>query len=519
MNYKWNPQEKLKMKLPNPYVQGQFKTFMFSVCATETKFAYCALFYKEYLDIQEQAELESDNVPYLYHIFKHCCLKDQSLVNWYNITETRPHDVRMIDTYLADVDTFIKYHESRRDNEDLLLHAQLSYMSKLHKPMKASPSEFRNQHLHLNNLILAIPEANVDDQFSNWRKEVRKIGKKTRSEELDELAHFFDVHHDLDPPASSDSRGSGPTKLKLQSRSGDGSQKSFRIKLTDICPLHGNHCWNDCFDNRNGPNFYPPSNNPNNIRHNNHYQDEAPPPDPADEPESESESEPESAYDSDSDNPYDDDFNTEHHPSDPKELKLVPMTSMEGKKNNKTFRLSKVLADWGGTHSSIALTSIPKDCEIHCKEKPFSAVTSAGTKDHFKFVKFDKVCTLREFCHSQWLEYIKFIVFDDNGHSAYDAILNRDVLDRAGIDFKFSLKEIVWDENSIPFHPHLHPVLPSVPGDLPTVNEAMADCDMPSSQIRYQNHRKCCQSAWTSSVTTAKHRTARFPYICGKANR
>jgi hypothetical protein len=52
------------------------------------------------------------------------------------------------------------------------------------------------------------------------------------------------------------------------------------------------------------------------------------------------------------------------------------------------------------------------------------------------------------------LEDIERIVFDDNGHSAtYDAILGRDVLDRAGIDVKFSLKEIlVWDENSIPFH-------------------------------------------------------------------
>jgi hypothetical protein len=114
-------------------------------------------------------------------------------------------------------------------------------MSKLHKPMKASPSEFHNQLLHLNNLILTIPEATVEDQFSplkklkylfvevmpaNWRKEFRKIGKKTRNKELDRLAHFFDIHHDFDPPASSDGRGSGP-KLKSQSHGGDGSQRSF----------------------------------------------------------------------------------------------------------------------------------------------------------------------------------------------------------------------------------------------------------------------------------------------------
>jgi hypothetical protein len=111
------------MKLPNPYVQGQFETFMFPVCAAETKFADCALFYKEYLDIQEQAELEPDNIPYLYHMFKHC-LKDQSLIHWNNIIdEVCAHDARMIDTYSADIDTFIKYHESC-DNEDLL-HVQI----------------------------------------------------------------------------------------------------------------------------------------------------------------------------------------------------------------------------------------------------------------------------------------------------------------------------------------------------------------------------------------------------------
>lgn len=82
--------------------------------------------------------------------------------------------------------------------------------------------------------------------------------------------------------------------------------------------------------------------------------------------------------------------------------------------------------------------------------------------DHFKF---DKV-TLPKFCHSHWLEDIEFSAsFNDNGHSAYDAILaGRNFLVRAGIDVKLSSKEIVWDENTILFHPWLHPVLlPSIP--------------------------------------------------------
>jgi hypothetical protein len=144
LNYKWTPQEQIKIKLPNPYVSGQFETFNFPVCSTETKFADRALFYKELLDLQEQAELDDDNVPYLYHMFKRC-LKDQALVDWIDITEDRSRDERTIETYSADVDTFIKYHESR-DNEDLI-QAQVSYMSKLHKPIKTTPSEFRNQLL------------------------------------------------------------------------------------------------------------------------------------------------------------------------------------------------------------------------------------------------------------------------------------------------------------------------------------------------------------------------------------
>jgi hypothetical protein len=202
LNFKWTPSERIKIKLPNPYVEGQFETFNFPVCANETKFSDRALFYKELLDLQEQAELGNENVPYLYHMFKRC-LKDQALVDWNDIMEGRPREERTLETYSSDIDSFIKYHESR-DNEDLI-QAQISYMSKLHKPIKATPSEFRNQLLRLNNLILAIPDAINDDQFSSlklkylfveampatWRREFRKMGKKVCSEEFDELAHFL----------------------------------------------------------------------------------------------------------------------------------------------------------------------------------------------------------------------------------------------------------------------------------------------------------------------------------------
>jgi Reverse transcriptase (RNA-dependent DNA polymerase). len=498
LNYKWTPSERIKLKLPNPYVEGQFETFNFPVCATETKFADRALFYKEFLDLQEQAELGDDNVLYLYHMFKRC-LKDQALVDWIDITENRPRDQRTVATYAEDIDSFIKYHESR-DNEDLI-QAQVSYMSKVHKPIKATPSEFRNQLLRLNNLILAIPDAIVDDQFSNlkikylfvesmpanWRREFRKLGKKVRSEELDELAHFFDMQHEHDPPTQHGNSSDHKVSKSNQSHGGSGGNKQsngVKIRPNDPCPLHGGtHTWNMCFDNKNGPHFRPPSSNRSNVHHDNHYQDEIddnPDENPDDDPNSESESEAEEYED---DNPYDDDYNVESDSHSDKEPELVPMTFAETKQQNQTFHLSKVLADSGGTRSSIARSSIPNGCKICRKEKPFSAITSAGAMDHFEFVHFDKLF-LPEFSRSRWIEDVEFVVFDDNGHSAYNAILGRDILEKAGIDVKFSSKEVTWDEHTIPFHPRLQPICPSKPDDPLSVLNVFEDSFASSESLK-----------------------------------
>jgi hypothetical protein len=44
-NFKLTHKERAKIKLPNPYVNGQFETFLFPVCSSKTKFADCALFH------------------------------------------------------------------------------------------------------------------------------------------------------------------------------------------------------------------------------------------------------------------------------------------------------------------------------------------------------------------------------------------------------------------------------------------------------------------------------------------
>lgn len=176
-------------------------------------------------------------------------------------------------------------------------------------------------------------------------------------------------------------------------------------------------------DNKNGPRFHPPKTT---IHHDNHYQDEADDdqsPGPSNDPTSDCEP---NEDDDKEENPYEDVYNIESSTLPSKEPELVPMTFAEAKQGNKTFHFSKVLSDSGGTRSSIARSSIPVDCRIHSKDKPFSAVTAAGTMDHYEFVHIDQLF-LPEFCRSRWIDDVEFVVFEDNSHSAYNAILGRDI--------------------------------------------------------------------------------------------
>jgi hypothetical protein len=308
--------------------------------------------------------------------------------------------------------------------------------------------------------------------WRNWRREFRKMGKKVRSEELDELAHFFDMQHEYGPPTQHSNLSDHKVSKSNQSHGGSGGTKQscVWIRPNDPCPLHGGtHTWNMSFDYKNGPHFCPPSSNRNNVRHDNHYQDEVnnyPDVEPADDPNSESESEVEEYED---DNPYDHDYNIDSSgPRSDKEPELIPMTFAETKQQNKPFHLSKVLADSGGNRSSIARSSFQNCFKVCLKDKLFSAITLAGAMDqYFKFVHFDKVF-LPKYCCSHWIKDVEFMVFDDNGHLAYNAILGRDTLEKASIDVKFSSKEVTWDEDTIPFHPtRMQPICPSMPEDPP----------------------------------------------------
>lgn len=77
------------------------------------------------------------------------------------------------------------------------------------------------------------------------------MGKKGHSEELDELAHFFDIQHKHDPPSNNETPSSNKP-FKPSRSNGNGSsgiqQHGIKIKSDDTCPLHGGtHTWNECF--------------------------------------------------------------------------------------------------------------------------------------------------------------------------------------------------------------------------------------------------------------------------------
>jgi hypothetical protein len=284
------------------------------------------------------------------------------------------------------------------------------------------------------------------------------------------LVHFFDVHHESSPtPSETPSKDPGSRSQSQHSNSSSASSKRKTLQPDDPCPIHnGSHKWNDCFDNKHGPNFRPPAsgrrttsgtsnNNRTRERRDNHYQSST-------NEESANANSDHGAPPSDQDeNPYEhDDYNFEHVPEiEPKgdnDVELVPMTIVEGHQGDRVFAFSKVLFDSGGSRCGIFRSSIPKGCKVVRQKEPFSTVTSSGVCYHYDVVKLPKL-VLPEFTRSRWIENVEFIVFDNHGHSAYDMIIGRDVLEQAGIDVKFSSKEISWDEYSVPFHRRSQPVI------------------------------------------------------------
>jgi hypothetical protein len=129
------------------------------------------------------------------------------------------------------------------------------------------------------------------------------------------------------------------------------------------------------------------------------------------------------------------------------------MTCVIAKQENNHFDFPRILLNSGGTRSSIAATKIPKKSNVIQKKNAYSAFLADGVTQHDKFVIFDNLF-LPEFSRHHWIEDVEIVVMDDQGNSAFDIILGRDYLQKLGMDVKFSLREVEWNDRTIPFRPH-----------------------------------------------------------------
>jgi hypothetical protein len=365
-------------------------------------------------------------------------------------------------------------------------------MNRVSKPVKKSPSEFRAQLLELNNLITTIPETRENDKMSEldlkylfveampsqWRRRFQEVGKKARSEPFDELAQFFDLFHNSETPKSENNQES--SKNQRGNRNHNKSNSNGRLQDNDPCPIHGgSHKWIDCHDNKRGRNYKPF--NPRNSSNDQHLHESNANNPPTSNQQSNNNGSASPSTSSDSDNPYNDEYNQESIQD--VQDQLVPMTCIQTKQEEKSFYLSKTLLDSGGTRSSIARSKLPKGCKVIKKNTPYSAFSAGGVTHHDEFVMFDKLW-LPEFTRNRWIENVEFVVFDDKGNSAYDVIIGRDLLERLGVDVKFSTKQVVWDDMSIPFVPRSK--IPSITfeDNIPkSIQDALEDAYM-STQLK-----------------------------------
>ena len=72
---------------------------------------------------------------------------------------------------------------------------------------------------------------------------------------------------------------------------------------------------------------------------------------------------------------------------------------------------------------------------------------------------------------------VDFFIYEDGDHPSYDMIIGRDIMDKIGIDLKFSSSSIEWNGCSIPFTPRNE--TPERPDQYPNNNHRQPSIEMP----------------------------------------
>ena len=463
---KWSAKDHYKVKVPHPFLQGEKETVNFPVFESGNSLSDRALFYGEVLDLQENVGFDGANGGLLYYTFRRC-LKGDALNEWKDITSGRTQADLTPANFSTDIDAFIKKHDSR-ENEDLL-QDQLNYFNKLKKPANKSPSNFKTDIESLNKKIEIIPGATEIDSHDEerlkaiyydampkgWRSQFRKVGKKLRDESLEEMAQYFDILYSEENHQKPNKAKTDQHNNQNQTRNSSTNQQSRngRPDPEDICPVHGNHKWKECYLNPYGNNYRPrtaTSNNNGNRNQRNsgdaHMNSQSNTSAQNDQNNSRDTANPQGNESTNDANPYGDEYYGDNNNTEEK----VPQVRAKVKVGNINHTFNKALLDSGGSRSLIARSRIPVQIKPSLSKNPFPAVGTSGTRTHKESIIFDRL-SFPDFEMPSWLSEVECFVFDDDGHSSYDLILGRDILKPIGMEMNFASEEINWQNVTRPF--------------------------------------------------------------------
>ena len=476
---KWSAKEHYKFKVPHPFLVGEKEIVNFPIFESGNSLSDRALFYGEVLDLQENVGFDGANGGLLYYTFRRC-LKGDALNEWKDITSGRAEADLTPANFSIDIDSFIKKHDSR-ENEDLL-QDQLNYFNKLKKPTNKCPPNFKTEIESLKKKIEIIPGAAADDMHDEerlkaiyydampkaWRSQFRKVGKKLREESLEEMAQYFDILYSEENNQRPNNKRTDHSHNGNQSRSSSTNNQSRngRPEPEDTCPVHGGHKWKDCYLNPYGNNYRPRSaaqGNNSGARNNRNTQGDAHMnaqmnnTGNSDQNTNRDSSNPQGSESGTEDaNPYGD----EYHSAVNSEEK-VPQVRAKVKIGNTNHTFNTALLDSGGSKSLIARSKIPVSMKPKLSKNPFPAVGTSGTQIHKDSITFERL-SFPDFEMPSWISNIELFVFEDEGHSSYDLIIGRDILKPMGIEMNFAREEINWQDVTLPFTQR---------GKIPTIKE------------------------------------------------
>ncbi|MGH7974079.1 MAG: reverse transcriptase domain-containing protein [bacterium] len=407
------------------------------------------------------------------------------------------------------------------------------YMSDLKKPFHMGTSEFFQRFAELNMLLKEFPNAAKEDQIqeqeckrillrampSEWQRSFALAGKRVQNISLLELEEYmaevetFSTHQkekfkgkDKKKESNVKSDSEAEKKKKKQPKSKKPTTQRKRLEDSDECPIHGRHKWGQCFDNRNGDNYKPPSTSKQTTSKK-----------PKAAPKKSDAHATQTIQESDDDEidnenyfcqkcslveekePFDFHFfdaetemETENYdvksrisngplqvdlPSKSIELEsttarnsrkeralrrqqnlnLAPETLMTVRRMGESVvrKHYNVLLDSGSTVCMIAFSCIP-DNVAQRKTSSLSFQTTNGVMKSSSMVYLNDI-HLPEFSKTRCIPEFEAYVYDDSsGKGSYDVILGRDFLFEIGLTPCFLTKMMKWEDVSVPFHKRGH---------------------------------------------------------------